>query len=164
MDHKFHPFPCPAAVHGHRQGDRYGCGGALPERHGPDQLSGRSDGLPGGLLLLDVKFALFLGGFLNGLTNFIPIIGLYRGGIPAVIVAFISSPAQAIKVTLLILIIQQVEGNLIAPLIFSHSLKFHPPSWLSCCYWRPGNYLVLPACCLPSPPLPQFCGLSPNIF
>ncbi len=78
-----------------------------------------------GLLLLDVKFALFLG-FLNGLTNFIPIIGPFIGGIPAVIVAFISSPAQAIKVTLLILIIQQVEGNLIAPLIFSHSLKFHP--------------------------------------
>lgn len=78
-----------------------------------------------GLLFLDVKYALFLG-FLNGATNFIPIIGPFIGGIPAVIVAFVSSPVLAIKVTALMLIIQQVEGNLIAPLIFSHSLKFHP--------------------------------------
>lgn len=78
-----------------------------------------------GLLFLGVKFALFLG-ILNGITNFIPFVGPFIGGVPAVIVALISSPSLALKTALLILIIQQVESSLLAPLVFSRSLKFHP--------------------------------------
>ncbi len=78
-----------------------------------------------GLLLLGVEYALFLG-FLNGITNFIPFVGPFIGAIPAVIVGFIDSPALALKVVLLILVIQQLESNLLAPLVFSRTVKFHP--------------------------------------
>lgn len=78
-----------------------------------------------GLLLLGVEFPLFLGLF-NAITNFIPFVGPFIGAIPAVIVAFIESPLLAVKVAILILVIQQLESSLMAPLVFSHSLKFHP--------------------------------------
>lgn len=78
-----------------------------------------------GLLLLGVEYALFLGLF-NGITNFIPFVGPFIGAVPAVIVGFISSPVLALKVAILILVIQQLESNLLAPLVFSRTVKFHP--------------------------------------
>ena len=78
-----------------------------------------------GLLLLGVDFALFLGLFI-AITNFIPFLGPIIGAVPAVIIAFLSSPLLALKVVILIVIIQQVESSLVAPLIFSRSLHFHP--------------------------------------
>ena len=80
-----------------------------------------------GLLILGVEFALFLG-LLNALTNFIPYFGPVIGSIPATLIALLQSPALAWKVVLLIILIQQVESQLLAPQILGRKLGFHPLS------------------------------------
>ena len=69
-----------------------------------------------GLWLLDVPLALVLG-LIAGLTNFIPYVGPFLSGIPAVLFALTQGFDLAIYVALLFVVIQQVEGNLLMPLI-----------------------------------------------
>ncbi|MDO9533966.1 MAG: AI-2E family transporter [Bacillota bacterium] len=78
-----------------------------------------------GLLILGVKFALFLG-IINALTNVIPYFGPIIGAVPVVLIALLQSPALAWKVLLLIIIVQQIESQFIAPQVFGRSMGFHP--------------------------------------
>ena len=78
-----------------------------------------------GLLLLGVEFALFLG-IINALTNVIPYFGPIIGAVPVLLIALIQSPVLAWKVLLLIIIVQQIESQLIAPQVFGRSMGFHP--------------------------------------
>ncbi len=78
-----------------------------------------------GLWWLGVDFALFFGLF-NTITNFIPLVGPLIGAVPAVLIAFLESPALAMKTILVIFIIQQAESYLVAPQVFGRTLKFHP--------------------------------------
>ena len=52
-----------------------------------------------------------------GLTNVIPVFGPFFGAIPSFFVVLISNPAKAILFLVLILIIQQLDGNIIGPKI-----------------------------------------------
>lgn len=61
-----------------------------------------------------------------GITNIIPYVGPFIGAVPAVIVGLFISPLQALYMGLSILIIQQLDGNLIKPLLFGKSLNVHP--------------------------------------
>ncbi|GCF93333.1 AI-2E family transporter [Enterococcus florum] len=61
-----------------------------------------------------------------GITNIIPYVGPFIGAVPAVIVGLFISPLQALYMALSILIIQQLDGNLIKPLLFGKSLNIHP--------------------------------------
>jgi predicted PurR-regulated permease PerM len=62
--------------------------------------------------------------FIIGVTNFIPFFGPFIGAIPSAIIIFIADPTDPMKVILfgvLILLIQQIDGNVIAPkIIGSH--------------------------------------------
>lgn len=78
-----------------------------------------------GLLFLGVKFPLILALFI-GVTNLIPYIGPFIGALPAWLVALLDTPLLSLKVALLILIIQQVESQLIAPVILGRSARLHP--------------------------------------
>jgi predicted PurR-regulated permease PerM len=78
-----------------------------------------------GLIILGVSFSLVLA-LIVGVTNLIPYIGPLIGALPAVAVAFLDSPLLALKVALLIVIIQQVESQLIAPVIIGRSISLHP--------------------------------------
>lgn len=69
-----------------------------------------------GLWLLGVPLALVLG-LIAGLTNIIPVVGPFLSGIPAVLFALTQGFDMAVYVGLLFLVIQQVEGNLLMPLI-----------------------------------------------
>lgn len=56
-----------------------------------------------------------------GVTNFIPFFGPFIGAIPSAIIIFIVDPLDVIPFALLVLLIQQVDGNIIAPkIIGSH--------------------------------------------
>jgi predicted PurR-regulated permease PerM len=66
-------------------------------------------------------FALFC-----ALTNMIPFVGPYIGGIPAVIVGFSQSGPVGLLTLLSIVIIQFLEGNFIQPLVMSKTTKLHP--------------------------------------
>ncbi len=48
-------------------------------------------------------------------TNVIPIFGPFIGAIPSVLFIFISSPIKALIFIIIILVIQQIDGNFIAP-------------------------------------------------
>lgn len=52
-----------------------------------------------------------------GLTNVIPVFGPFIGAIPSFFVVLISNPSKAILFLVLILIIQQLDGNIIGPKI-----------------------------------------------
>ena len=56
-----------------------------------------------------------------GLTNVIPVFGPFIGAIPSFFVVLISNPGKAILFLVLILIIQQLDGNIIGPWILGDS-------------------------------------------
>ncbi|QPK94210.1 AI-2E family transporter [Actinomyces sp. zg-332] len=61
------------------------------------------------------------------LGSFIPIVGALFSGSIAVLVAFVNNGiTSAIIMFVIILIVQQVEGNLLQPLIMSSSVSLHP--------------------------------------
>lgn len=78
-----------------------------------------------GYLLTGQPYALLLG-LIAGVTNIIPYLGPFIGAAPAVVLALTISPVQALKVALVVLVIQQFESNLISPNIIGKSLDIHP--------------------------------------
>lgn len=78
-----------------------------------------------GLLLLGVNFPLVLA-IIVAITNLIPYIGPIIGALPALLVAFLESPVLALKVIVLIVVIQQVESQVIVPYIIGKSVRMHP--------------------------------------
>lgn len=61
-----------------------------------------------------------------GLTNIIPYVGPFIGAIPAILVGMFISPWQALYMATSILVIQQLDGNLIKPLLMGKSMNIHP--------------------------------------
>ena len=78
-----------------------------------------------GLSLSGIKAPLLFGLFC-GLTNVIPYIGPYIGGLPAIIVGFSQDVTIGIFVLVVIIIIQFLEGNFFQPIIMSKTMKLHP--------------------------------------
>lgn len=78
-----------------------------------------------GYLIIGLPYALIMA-LIVAVTNIIPYVGPILGGAPAVIVALFDSPTKALLVLLVIVIAQQVEGNLLSPLILGKSLDTHP--------------------------------------
>lgn len=76
-------------------------------------------------LILDIKFTLLLA-IINGIFNVVPYFGAFFGGVPAVLVAFMDSPVKGLWVIVGIFIIQQIEGNILAPKITAESTNIHP--------------------------------------
>lgn len=75
--------------------------------------------------LLGVPYALLLS-ILLGLTNLIPYFGPIIGAVPAVLIAYTTSPALVIYVILTILAVQILEGNFLSPYIVGKNIKTHP--------------------------------------
>lgn len=65
-------------------------------------------------------------GLFCGITNVIPYVGPYIGGIPAVIVGLSQGPLVGIGVFVVIVIVQFIEGNLLQPIVMSKTMKLHP--------------------------------------
>ncbi|WP_075982917.1 AI-2E family transporter [Bacillus massilinigeriensis] len=78
-----------------------------------------------GYLIIGLKYALVMA-LIVAVTNIIPYVGPFLGGAPAVILALFDSPTKAILVVVVIVIAQQVEGNLLSPLILGKRLDTHP--------------------------------------
>ncbi|MBD2022031.1 AI-2E family transporter [Leptolyngbya sp. FACHB-36] len=79
-----------------------------------------------GLSLLGLsQFALALGVF-AGATNLIPFVGPLLGAVPALLVAISTGGWTWVWVLLLFLIVQNLEGNILTPLLIGSSVKLHP--------------------------------------
>ena len=71
------------------------------------------------------RYAVVFGVFL-GLMELIPYLGPILGAVPPVLVALFTNPISALWVALLFLGIQQLEGHIVAPQIFGHTLRINP--------------------------------------
>jgi predicted PurR-regulated permease PerM len=60
--------------------------------------------------------------FIVGITNIIPFFGPFIGAIPSAIIILFVSPIKALWFLVIILIIQQIDGNIIGPKILGDSL------------------------------------------
>ena len=70
-------------------------------------------------------FAVFFGGF-YGLMEFVPYVGPFLGALPPVLVALLVHPISAVWVTVLFVVLQQLEGHIVAPQVFRISLRINP--------------------------------------
>ena len=78
-----------------------------------------------GYLITGMPYGLLLG-IIAGVTNIIPYIGPYIGAAPAIIIALTISPTQALLVALVVLVVQQIDGNFISPNVIGKTLSIHP--------------------------------------
>jgi predicted PurR-regulated permease PerM len=65
-------------------------------------------------------------GIFFGLMEMIPFVGPVLGAIPPILVAFFQDPLTGVWVGLLFLALQQIEGHIVAPQIFGHTLRINP--------------------------------------
>ncbi len=77
------------------------------------------------LLVLGIKLPLILA-ILNAIANIIPYFGPIIGGVPMVLIALLQSPTKAILALIGAFLIQQIEGDLLAPKITGVCINFHP--------------------------------------
>ena len=70
-------------------------------------------------------YALFFGAFF-GLMELVPYLGPIVGAFPPIIVALLQDPLTALWVTLLFVALQQIEGHVVAPVLFSQALRINP--------------------------------------
>jgi predicted PurR-regulated permease PerM len=71
------------------------------------------------------SYALAFGVF-YGVMELIPYIGPILGAVPAVLLALLTDPISALWVALLFVGLQQMEGHVVAPQIFGHTLRINP--------------------------------------
>jgi predicted PurR-regulated permease PerM len=61
-----------------------------------------------------------------GVTEIIPILGPWIGGVPAVLVALTDGPVKALIVMVFIIVLQQIEGNILVPRIQGDAIGLSP--------------------------------------
>lgn len=83
-----------------------------------------------GYKIIGLEYALLLAIF-SFFMNMIPFIGPWISLAPAVIVALVTNPIDAIWVCVVTLVAQQIESNLITPNIMGKSLDIHPLTVIS---------------------------------
>jgi predicted PurR-regulated permease PerM len=78
-----------------------------------------------GLLLLGVKYALVLA-ILAGIFEIVPMIGPIFAGALSVAVAFGESTGLAISTLIFFVVMQQIEGHVLVPLVMRRAVDVHP--------------------------------------
>ncbi|ANE03637.1 AI-2E family transporter [Corynebacterium crudilactis] len=79
-----------------------------------------------GLLIVGVPMALALA-VITFVAGFIPIIGAFTAGALAVLVALVSLGfTEAVIVLVIVVAVQQLEGNILSPLLQSKAMNLHP--------------------------------------
>jgi predicted PurR-regulated permease PerM len=71
------------------------------------------------------KYGLALGVF-YAVMELVPYIGPILGALPAVLIALFTDPIVAVWLVLLFIVLQQLEGHVVAPQVFGHTLRINP--------------------------------------
>lgn len=79
-----------------------------------------------GLRILDIPYALPLA-LIAGIFEIVPIVGPIIAAIPAVLVALTIAPLMGLATAALFFIIQQLENNLIVPMVMTKVIGLQPP-------------------------------------
>ncbi len=77
------------------------------------------------LWILGIPFAVLLG-FFSGLVSFVPFLGAVVSAIPPVLLALVFDPTLALWVIVAYVVIQQVESQVIQPVVMSQAVSLHP--------------------------------------
>lgn len=83
-----------------------------------------------GLIVLQVPLP-FVNGLIAGISAFVPYLGAIASVVPPALLALLDSPWKAIEVLLLYFVIQQVEGNLVTPIIMKQQVSLLPATTLA---------------------------------
>ncbi|MGT2755558.1 AI-2E family transporter [Streptococcus ovuberis] len=75
--------------------------------------------------IVGLEYALTLA-VLAGVLNLVPYLGSFLAMIPALLVALIAGPSMFVKVVIVFIVEQTIEGRFVTPLIIGSSLKIHP--------------------------------------
>jgi predicted PurR-regulated permease PerM len=78
-----------------------------------------------GLTLIGLDFAIFFAVF-SALLVVIPYFGAIIGAVPVVLFALAESPGTALAALIVYLVVQQIESNMIIPLVMAQRVKLHP--------------------------------------
>ena len=78
-----------------------------------------------GFFVIDIDYILVISFFI-AITNLIPIIGPYIGGIPAVLVGFSVSTNLGVSALVVVIIVQLIESVLLQPIILKNTISLHP--------------------------------------
>lgn len=81
-----------------------------------------------GCTILRIPYAVLIG-FVVGVTNMIPIFGPFIGAVPCGIILLLVKPIAALEFAVFILVLQQIDGNIVAPHILGDSLGL-PALWV----------------------------------
>lgn len=65
-------------------------------------------------------------GLICAITNIIPYIGPYIGGVPAVVVGFAISPLVGLLSLIAVVVSQFLESYVLTPVVMSKTMKLHP--------------------------------------
>lgn len=82
-----------------------------------------------GYSLIGQKYALTLG-VLAGFLNLIPYLGSFLAIIPAVIIGAFTSSLMVVKVLIVFMIEQTIEGRFVSPLVVGNKMAMHPATTL----------------------------------
>ena len=77
------------------------------------------------MALLGVRASVALG-VIAGLLEFVPVFGPIIGAIPAIALGFVDSPQKALAVLIAFIVIQQLEGNVLIPLLLQRAVEVPP--------------------------------------
>ncbi|MFL6556594.1 MAG: AI-2E family transporter [Bacillus sp. (in: firmicutes)] len=83
-----------------------------------------------GYLVVGLDYSLLIA-MVAMFTNVIPFIGPIIAMIPALIIAFLDSPMMVIKVLIVMVVVQQIEGHIISPQVMGRKLEIHPLTIIS---------------------------------
>lgn len=78
-----------------------------------------------GYLVIGLDYGITLA-VLAGILNIIPYLGSFIAIIPALIVGLLTSPTMLVKVVIVLVIEQTIEGRFVSPQILGNSMKIHP--------------------------------------
>ena len=76
-------------------------------------------------LFIGIKYAVLLA-ILAMIVNIVPYVGPIIAITPALIIAFIDSPAMVLKVIIVMMVVQLAEGKFISPQVMGKKLDIHP--------------------------------------
>ncbi|WP_233554856.1 AI-2E family transporter [Atopobacter sp. AH10] len=78
-----------------------------------------------GYMIIGLNYGTVIGIF-AGVMNIIPYLGSFVGMIPAIVIALVTSPMMLVKVLVVFMIEQTLEGRIISPLVLGNNLSIHP--------------------------------------
>ena len=79
-------------------------------------------------MILGFPYAILIS-FIVGITNIIPFFGPFIGAVPGTIIIFMMDPMKALYFVIMILILQQFDGNVLKPKLFGDSTGL-PAFWV----------------------------------